>query len=89
MTKNEEEFEHESIQDNETISSYLESLIEGFKKGKIVLTADNQQIELNPNNILHFDLSAKKKENKSKITIRLSWRQSELDNQHKNEISIK
>ncbi|MCG8333167.1 MAG: amphi-Trp domain-containing protein [Proteobacteria bacterium] len=87
MAKN-EEFEHESIQDNQTIGTYLESLVEGFKKGKIVLTAEKQEIELHPNNILHFDLSAKKKGNKSKMTIRLSWRRSDLDEDTKGDISI-
>jgi amphi-Trp domain-containing protein len=87
MAKN-EEFEHESIQDNQTIGAYLESLVEGFQKGKIVLKAEKQEIELHPNNILHLDLSAKKKGNKSKMTIRLSWRKSDLDEKAKSEISI-
>lgn len=82
------EFEHESIQDNQSIGAYLESLIEGFKKGKIVLTDEKQEIELNPNNILHFDLNAKKKGNKSKLTIKLSWRQSELNDTSGSDISI-
>lgn len=85
---NNQEFEHESIQDNETVGAYLESLIDGFKKGKIVLTADGQQIELHPNNILHFDLSARSKGNKSKLTIKLSWRHSEPDGATSSDISI-
>lgn len=87
MSKN-EEFEHESIQDNESVGAYLQSLIEGFKKGKIVLSAEQQNIELNPNNILHFDLSALKKGNKSKLTIKLSWRHSEIEDNGTSEISI-
>lgn len=83
-----EEFEHESIQDNESVGAYLESLIEGFKKGEIVLSADNQIIKLNPNNLLHFDLNAKKKGNKSRLTIKLSWRHADLDNKKDGEISI-
>lgn len=83
-----EEFEHESIQDNETVGTYLESLIDGFRKGEIVLTSDNRKIELYPNNVLHFDLSARKKGQKSKLTIKLSWRQSDSENQNDGDISI-
>lgn len=87
MAKN-EEFEHESIQDNESVGTFLDLLIDGFKKGKIKLSAEDQQIELTPNNILHFDINAKKKGNKSKLTIKLSWRQTELKGKSKSDISI-
>lgn len=83
-----EEFEHESIQDNETVGAYLESLIEGFRKGEIVLTSDNRRIELFPNNVLHFDLSARKKGQKSKLTIKLSWRDSSPNEPDNGDISI-
>ena len=85
---NTQEFEHESIQDNETVGAYLESLIEGFRKGEIVLTSDDKQIELHPNNVLHFDLEAKKKGQKSKLTIKLTWRQSGLTKNGDTNISI-
>jgi len=84
-----EEFEHESIQDNETVGAYLESLIEGFRKGEIVLTSDSRRIELHPNNVLHFDLEAKKKGSKSKLTIKLSWRRSEPNAKADTDIIIK
>lgn len=88
MMANSEEFEHESIQDNETVGIYLESLIEGFRKGEIVLTSDDKKIELHPNNVLHFDLEAKKKGQKSKLIIKLTWRQSGLKKSSDAEISI-
>ncbi len=87
MAKN-EEFEHESIQDNESVGAYLESLIDGFKKGKIVLSVDSQKIELRPNNLLHFDLNARKKGSKSKLTIKLSWRDSDPGESSNNDVSI-
>lgn len=82
------EFEHESIQDNETVGDYLASLIEGFKKGKIVLSSDEHQIELTPNNNLHFDLNAKRKGNKSKLSIKLSWRNTDSNPESNGDITI-
>ncbi len=77
----EEQFEHESFQDNETIGKYLGALMEGFQKGTITLSSEGDQLVLTPNNILQFQVKARKKGNKNKLSIKISWKEpkSHLD----------
>ena len=67
-------FEHESVQDNQTVSQYLKALIEGFEGGKIVFTSEKRHLVLQPNNLLEFSIKAKKKGQKNKIALKFSWK---------------
>jgi amphi-Trp domain-containing protein len=71
-----EQFEHESFQDNETIGKYLGALLEGFQKGTITLSSEGDQMVLTPNNILQFQVKARKKGSKNKLSIKISWKES-------------
>ena len=67
-------FEHESVQDNETVSQYLKALIEGFESGKVVFVSEKRQLVLQPNNLLEFSIKAKRKGEKNKIVLKFSWK---------------
>ncbi len=82
------EFEHESIQDNQTIADYLKSLIEGFEKGQISLNGSSDQLDLFPNNLLNFTLKAKRKSDKNKLTLQFSWKTANSVNKPNSTISI-
>lgn len=69
-----QEFEHESVQDNQTVSQYLRALIEGFESGKVVFTSDRRHLVMEPNNLLEFSIKARKKGEKSKIVLKFSWK---------------
>lgn len=69
-----QEFEHESVQDNETVSRYLKALIDGFESGKLVFTSEKRQLVMAPNNLLEFAIKAKRKGPKNKITLKFSWK---------------
>ena len=71
-------FEYESYQDLETIQKFLESLTQGFAKEQIVLSSGDDTIELQPKNLLKFSVSAKKKEDKTKLSIKISWKQGKI-----------
>jgi amphi-Trp domain-containing protein len=71
-------FEYESYQDLETIQKVLESLNQGFTKQRIVLSSGDDTIELEPKNLLKFSLRAKKKENKTKLSIKISWKDGKI-----------
>lgn len=73
----EDKFEFESIQDSQTIKDYLQSLVDGIDKGRIVLSTDGSELELNPALLIKFEVKAKKKGDSTKLTLRLSWRQPE------------
>jgi amphi-Trp domain-containing protein len=71
-------FEYESYQDLETIQKFLKSLTQGFAKEQIVLSSGDDTIELQPKNLLKFSVSAKKKEDKTKLSIKISWKQGKI-----------
>jgi amphi-Trp domain-containing protein len=69
----EQKFIFESIQDSETIKSYLESIITGIAKKKIVLSTDGEDITLHPNGLLKLTVKARKKADKNRISIKMAW----------------
>jgi len=69
-----EQFEYDSLQDNQTIIRYLQALIEGFEKGKIMFNSDDEKVELYPNNLLQFNVKVRKKDDKSKLSMKISWK---------------
>ncbi|MGD9331105.1 MAG: amphi-Trp domain-containing protein [Desulfobacterales bacterium] len=71
-------FEYESYQDLVTIQKFLESLYQGFDKEKIVLSSGDDTIELQPKNLLKFSVRAKKKEAKTKLSIKISWKEGKI-----------
>ena len=71
-------FEYASYQDLETIQKFLESLTQGFSKEQIVLSSGDDTIELHPKNLLKFSVSAKKKEDKTKLSIKISWKEGKI-----------
>ncbi len=71
-------FEYASYQDLETIQKFLESLNQGFAKERIVLSSGDDTIELEPKNLLRFSVRAKKKEDKTKLSIRISWKEGKI-----------
>ncbi len=71
-------FEYASYQDLETIQKFLESLTQGFAKEQIVLSSGDDTIELQPKNLLKFSVSAKRKENKTKLSIKISWKEGKI-----------
>jgi amphi-Trp domain-containing protein len=76
----EQRFEFESLQDVETIRAFLESLIEGFEKGRITLSSEDKEIELNPNTLLKFNVKARKKPNaRNQLNIKISWKEPKDD----------
>ena len=82
------EFEHESMQDNASVVQFLKALIEGFEKGKISLKAGPDQMALVPNDLIKFNLKAKLKREKVKLSLRMSWKAEEEDQPNQEEFVI-
>jgi amphi-Trp domain-containing protein len=74
-----EKFEHESMQDVHSIQKFLNSLNDGFEKGKISLRSDANEVLLYPASLVQFRIKAKTKGDKSKLDIRISWKTSAAD----------
>jgi len=71
-----EVFEHESVQDSQTISRFLRELMNGFESRNIVFASEEQQMVLHPDNLLEFGIKVKKKKDKNKITLKFLWKDS-------------
>ena len=69
-------FEFDSVQDPGSIQEFLAALTEGFAKGRIVMRSDAEEIVLLPAALMGFSVKAKRKDNESKITIKIVWKDS-------------
>lgn len=68
-----DEFQHESLQDQKSIGEYLRALIQGVESGHLDMSDDNGQLVLHPMGLLGLELRAKRKGNRAKLLIELSW----------------
>lgn len=83
-------FEHECILNRQSIQQFLGSLVEGFEKGRIILSSDDNSAYLIPAELIRFYIKTKKKSGKSKLTIKLAWKDSdsEIYRKKSNDIQI-
>ena len=71
-----EKFDYEAIQDRQTMRQYLNALMEGIEKGKLVFSSGKEQILLAPTELIRLSVKAKRKPGKSKITMKFTWNDS-------------
>jgi amphi-Trp domain-containing protein len=83
-----EQFEHESLQDTESIGRYLSALIDGFQSGRISLSSDGSEMVLTPDHLLQFSVKARKKGAKNKLSIKIQWKEQKLKISRENDIRI-
>lgn len=75
--RQEERFNFESLQDSNTIAKYFKSLIEGFEAERLVLKSEEGTLTLHPKDMINFAVRAKKKNEKNKLTLKISWKDAE------------
>lgn len=68
-------FRHESLQSADSIKGLLKALTNGVAKGKIVLEDEDGNMVLEPEGLLHLKVSANQDNERSNITLRISWRE--------------
>ncbi len=83
-----EQFEHESLQDADSIAQYLGALIEGFRNGRISLSSDGHELMLTPDPLVQFSIKARKKGNKNKLSLKIQWKDSKLKKGRESGIKI-
>ena len=69
----EREFEHESLQDRESILAYLKALTDGFENGVLTFSDDAGEISLEPRGLVNFTVRAQKKRNRVNLNLKISW----------------
>jgi amphi-Trp domain-containing protein len=68
-----DEFVHESLQDLKSIGEYLRAIIQGLESGYLDLSDDSGQLVLHPSGLLGLELRARRKGNRAKLEVELSW----------------
>ena len=82
MSKKTRHFEHESLQDLQGITGYLNAITEGFNKGELVFTDDDEEIRLTPEGLANIKIKVTHTKNAQSLSIKLHWSSSErLDNE--------
>lgn len=75
-----QKFEFDSLQDTNSIATFLQSLIEGFSKRKIVLSTENEEIVLHPSSLVRFSVKARRKDGlKNQLGIKISWKEPAIE----------
>jgi amphi-Trp domain-containing protein len=68
-----DEFKHESLQDLKSIGQYLKALTEGLETGRVDLSDESGQLVLHPFGLLNLELSARRRGNRTKLRLVLTW----------------
>ncbi|MBD3400422.1 MAG: amphi-Trp domain-containing protein [Candidatus Coatesbacteria bacterium] len=71
-----ETFEYESLQDVKSVIKYLRAICDGFDKGLLIFGKRDNQVVLEPRGLIKMNLDVKRKKDRNKITLKLSWRDS-------------
>jgi amphi-Trp domain-containing protein len=70
-------FRHESLQSQDSIQSLLKALTKGLADGKVVLEDEDDSMIMAPHGLLRLKISASQDEDRSRIDVRISWREEE------------
>ena len=71
----EKEFRHESMQDRGSIVKYLKALSDGFERGELTFQKSSDHIILNPDGLIQLEIKAHRKPEKSRLTLKFSWKE--------------
>ncbi|MCB1152550.1 amphi-Trp domain-containing protein [bacterium] len=74
MATKDRKFEHESLQDRESIGRYLAALQEGFATGKIELANADDTVSLSPNGLINLQIKVVQTRTESHLTIDVGWK---------------
>lgn len=73
MGKKDETFEHESLQDQDSLINYLKAISDGFKKGRIQFSDEDDDMTLTPEKMANLRIRAVKSKKSQELRIKISW----------------
>ncbi len=74
-----EEFEHDSLEDGESIVKYLTAIAEGFRMGRIELARGGEEVVLEPSGLLRLNIRARRRRGKVTVSFRVSWKDGQAE----------
>jgi amphi-Trp domain-containing protein len=75
VSSNDDEFRHDSLQDQQSIAKYLEALTQGLQTGKLTFESDAKRIALEPQGLIELEVRVKRTHGRAKVRLRLMWRE--------------
>lgn len=67
------QFKYESLQDSESVKSYLKQLILGLEQGKLELKSSDDKLVLEPHGLMEFVFNATQSKSRQIIRFKLAW----------------
>lgn len=67
-------FEFETIQDPAALRDQLASILDGLAKGRLTLATEDQEIVLVPGPLLKVSVKAKRKDDESRLSVKITWK---------------
>lgn len=67
-------FEHDSLEDVQSLVQYLRAVVEGFEQGKLKVSGGDEQIELEPNGLVRFEVRASQRDDRARFSLRFTWK---------------
>ncbi len=72
-----DDFRHESVQDQRSIVAYLKAITAGIEKGQLQLGTAEHMLDLQPHGLLELQVLAKRKAGRVRLSLRLGWREDD------------
>jgi amphi-Trp domain-containing protein len=79
MGKTPDKFTYRSLQDRDSIAAYMQALLDGIQKGELSLVSGGNEMVLEPNGLLRFQVEARRGAYRSRVTLKISWRDRQPD----------
>ncbi len=67
-------FVFESVQDALSIRKYLEAVMEGLGKGRLVVATGAEEFVLEPSGLLNFTVKARRRSGEGRLSLAISWK---------------
>ena len=68
------DFEHESLQDQESVADYLDTIIAGIRSGRLAVSSGDGEIDLRPQGLIRFVVRASERPDRHRISLKLTWK---------------
>lgn len=69
---------HNFVTDPDEVASFLEALIEGFKKRRLSVKFDDRELVLKPAEILDMSLETTRRKGRQRLTLTVNWPDGEI-----------
>lgn len=66
---------HEALRDPDSVARYLHAIADGLSSGTLRFSSEDVELQLHPGSLIGFELAASKEHGRSRVRLRLTWRE--------------